>query len=115
MFTHVFKGLKAAVKLVAVVAVVAFQGCTTAPEAEKPLRVAVFVGAGARNVGAFRWLQITTFAKDMESIPVDGASIRNGALDGVDVLVMPGGWSGGDLLRQGRQQRHYRADAPPCA
>ena len=107
MFTHVFKGLKAAIYLVAVVAVVAFQGCTTAPEAEKPLRVAVFVGAGARNVGAFRWLQITTFAKDMESIPVDGASIRNGALDGVDVLVMPGGWSGGEaetLQAAGREK-----------
>ena len=107
MFTHAFKGLKAAVRMVAVVAVVAFQGCTTAPEAEKPLRVAVFVGAGARNVGAFRWLQITTFAKDMESIPVDGASIRNGALDGVDVLVMPGGWSGGEaetLQAAGREK-----------
>ena len=111
MFTHAFKRLKAAIYLVAAavvaVAVAAVQGCTTAPEAEKPLRVAVFVGAGARNSGAFRWLQITTCAKDMESIPVDGASIRNGALDDVDVLVMPGGWSGGEaetLQADGREK-----------
>jgi len=77
------------------------------PEAEKPLRVAVFVGSGARNVGVFRWLQITTCAKDMEPVFVDGAAVRNGALDGADVFVMPGGWSGGEadaLEESGREK-----------
>ena len=93
--------------LVAFAAVFAVLGNSLAAEAAKPLRVAVFVGSGARNVGAFRWLQITTCAKDMESIPVDGASVRNGALDGADVLVMPGGWSGGEaetLEADGREK-----------
>ena len=93
--------------LVAFAAVVAVLGNSLAIEEAKPLRVAVFVGSGARNVGAFRWLQITTYAKDMESIPVDGAAIRNGALDGADVLVMPGGWSGGEaktLEADGREK-----------
>ena len=77
--------------LVALAALVAVLGNSLATEEAKPLRVAVFVGSGARNVGAFRWLQITTYAKDMESILVDGEAVRNGALDGADVLVMPGG------------------------
>ena len=93
--------------LFAFAAVVALWGSSLAAEAEKPLRVAVFVGSGARNVGAFRWLQITTCAKDMASIPVDGAAVRNGALDGADVLVMPGGWSGDEaktLEADGREK-----------
>ena len=93
--------------LFAFAAVVALWGSSLAAEAEKPLRVAVFVGSGARNVGAFRWLQITTCAKDMASIPVDGAAVRNGALDVADVLVMPGGWSGGEaktLEADGREK-----------
>ena len=52
-----------------------------------PLRIAVFVGGGARNIGAFRWLEIATLAENAETTPVDGASIRAGALDAADVLV----------------------------
>ena len=68
-------------------------GCK-APDAgrsPKPVRAAVFVDGGARNIGAFRWLEITGMSPDMVSVPVDGAAIRAGALDNVDVLVMPGG------------------------
>ena len=93
--------------LVAFAAVVAVWGSSLANEEVKPLRVAVFVGSGARNVGAFRWLQITTCAKDMEPVFVDGASVRNGALDDADVLVIPGGWSGGEaetLEADGREK-----------
>ena len=95
MFKHIFKGLKAAVAacLVAVVAAVALQGCTTAPEAEKQLRVAVFVGPGARSVGMFRWIQLVDQAPELKAIFVDGSSIRNGALRNADAVVMPGGKS----------------------
>ncbi|MBO7207737.1 MAG: hypothetical protein J6W10_09030, partial [Kiritimatiellae bacterium] len=58
-----------------------------------PLRIAVFVGAGARNIGAFRWLEITARAENVIAIPVDGKSVREGGLDSMDVLVMPGGSS----------------------
>ena len=78
----------------------AFAGCV-GPQAEKPaetaaeksLRVAVFVDKGARNIGAFRWLEITARMKDAVATPVDGAAVRAGALDATDVLVMPGGSS----------------------
>ena len=85
-------------KLISVVAALtaAFTGCMgpnagTASDAEKPLRVAVFVGGGARNIGAFRWLELTARAKNVVATPVDGEAVRAGALDAADVLVMPGG------------------------
>ncbi len=67
-----------------------------APVAEKglaPLRVAVYVDKGARNIGAFRWLELTARAKNVVATPIDGEAVRRGALDAADVLVMPGGSS----------------------
>ena len=61
--------------------------------AEKPLRVAVYVDKGARNIGVFRWLELTSRAKNVVATPIDGAAVRDGALDKADVLVMPGGSS----------------------
>ena len=66
---------------------------TAEPVAEKPLRVAVFVDRGARSVGAYQWLALTTLAQNVQTTPVDGAAIRAGVLDETDVLVMPGGRS----------------------
>ncbi len=60
---------------------------------DKPLRIAVFLGNGARGIGAFRWLQIATSTQNATAFPVDGETIRAGALDNADVLIMPGGWS----------------------
>ena len=86
--------------MIAAAVLAAFTGCVGAagrgrpalPEA-KPLRVAVFVDKGARNIGAFRWLEITARMNDAVATPVDGEAVRAGALDAADVLVMPGGSS----------------------
>ena len=59
--------------LIAVAVVAASAGCmgpgagngVAASDAGKPLRVAVFVGGGARNIGAFRWLELTARAKNV--------------------------------------------------
>ena len=59
----------------------------------KPLRVAVYVGAGARNIGSYRWLEIASRTSGVDATPVDGAAVCAGALDAADVLVMPGGSS----------------------
>ena len=83
-------------------------GATATNEAakvEKPLRVAVFVDDGARNIGAFRWIEITTMAENVIATPVDGAAVRAGALDAADVLVMPGGRSGIEALSLGQEGR----------
>ena len=61
--------------------------------ADSPLRVAVYVDKGARNIGAFRWLELTTRAKGVVATPIDGEAVRGGALDAADLLVMPGGSS----------------------
>ena len=58
-----------------------------------PLRIAVYVDNGARNTGVFRWLELTTRAKNVVTTPVDAEAIRKGALDAADVLIMPGGSS----------------------
>ena len=82
--------------VVLIAAVSAFVGCLgpkAGADTQKPLKVAVFVDAGARNTGVFRWLEITARAKNVIAVPVDGEAVRNGVLDSVDVLVMPGGSS----------------------
>ena len=58
-----------------------------------PVRVAVYVGPGARGVGQFRWMQIMDQSPDVVATYVDGESIRGGALRFADVVVMPGGKS----------------------
>ena len=101
--------------LIAVAALVALGGCVgpeagrgVAPQADlAPLRVAVFTGEGARNIGAFRWIEIATMAENVVATPVDGAAVREGALDAADVLVMPGGSArieAQDLGAEGREK-----------
>ena len=89
-------------KLIAAAVFAAVAGCmgpgagdrAAPPGAEQaPLRVAVFVDNGARNSGAYRWLELTARAKNVVATPVDGEAVRSGALDAADVFVVPGGSS----------------------
>ena len=74
---------------------VALGGCAILGRDEAPpqTRVAVYLDRGARNCGAFNHLRIATFAENVDGFPIDAEMIRAGALDGVDVLVVPGGYS----------------------
>ena len=74
-----------------------------------PLKVAVFVGSGARNVGAFRWLELATMAEGVEAAPVDGASVRAGALEGMDMVVMPGGRASMEAAAPARATSPWRS------
>lgn len=58
-----------------------------------PIRVAVYVGPGARGVGMFRWMQLMDQCEDVVATFVDGKAIRKGALRRADLVVMPGGKS----------------------
>ena len=78
---------------VVVFAVFGVVGAVRSAEPVKPLRVAVYVDNGARGEGAFRWIQIATIAENVESKFIDGEAVRSGALDNVDLLIMPGGSS----------------------
>ncbi|MBO7684584.1 MAG: M20/M25/M40 family metallo-hydrolase, partial [Kiritimatiellae bacterium] len=62
-------------------------------ELSRPVRLAVYAGAGARGAGAFRWIELTACAENVEATLVDAAAILGGALDGKDALVVPGGRS----------------------
>ena len=57
------------------------------------MRLAVYVGDGARGIGTYRWLELTACAAGVETFPVDADAVRGGALDGMDALVVPGGSS----------------------
>ena len=103
--------------MIATAVLAAFTGCVgpdagnvAETAAEKPLRVAVFVDKGARNCGAFRWLEITTRMKDAVATPVDGEAVRAGALDAADVLVMPGGSSVTEAKTLGAEGREKVKD-----
>jgi len=87
------------------------EGGDTGDRASSPrIRTAIYVDEGARNNGAYRWLELTACSPQLDAYPVDAAMIRDGALDRADVLVMPGGSSvtesetlgsaGGECIRQ---------------
>lgn len=61
--------------------------------AAAPLKTGVFVDRGARGYGQAMWIRIATCMKDAEVAFVDGEDVRNGALESLDVLIMPGGRS----------------------
>ena len=76
-------------------------GCATAGgESAQPLtlnsqpstlKVGVFAGDGASGIGAIEWYRIVKESPEMELRLLDGAAVRAGALDGLDLIVMPGG------------------------
>ena len=56
-----------------------------------PLKVGVYADAGASGIGAIEWFRIVHESPEMELKLLDGQAVRAGGLDGLDVLVMPGG------------------------
>ena len=91
--------------LMAVLAMgLALTGCTTrmtpvvdaethATPQEKPLKVGVYVDRGPGGIGAVEWVRLVDESPDMQLTLLDGPAVRKGALDGLDLLVMPGGSS----------------------
>ncbi len=82
------------------VLLVAVCGCATAsrqiepasaPSAQPPLKVAVYADDGPSGIGAVEWFRLVEESPELELHLVDGAAVRKGALDGMDLLVMPGG------------------------
>lgn len=56
-----------------------------------PLKVGVFAGIGPRSNGAVEWFRLVEASPDMELTLLSAEMIRSGALDGLDVLIVPGG------------------------
>ena len=87
-----------------VIAVAAVQatvcGCMSVSEpngisakVKNPVKVGIYVGAGARSNGVCHWETLTTLSPDLEPTFLDEKTIAAGGLDGLDVLAMPGGSS----------------------
>ena len=56
-----------------------------------PAKVGVFVGQGPRANGMTEYLRLVNDSPDLDLTLLDADDIRAGGLDGVDLLVMPGG------------------------
>ena len=67
--------------------------CASAPQGAAPLKVGVFADQGPGGIGAVEWFRLVDESPEMELHLLDGAAVRAGALDGLDLLVMPGGSS----------------------
>ena len=72
----------------AFVAAVLFFGASAAP-----VKTAVFTGSGPRGRGLVSWLQLVESSPELDLVLVDADMIRKGALDSVDLLIIPGGAS----------------------
>ena len=67
--------------------------CVSAPQGAAPLKVGVYADQGPGGIGAVEWFRLVDESPEMELHLLDGAAVRAGALDGLDLLVMPGGSS----------------------
>ena len=67
------------------------EAVTSATPAQPPLKVAVYADNGPSGIGAVEWFRLVHESPEMKLHLVDGAAVRAGALEGLDVLVMPGG------------------------
>ena len=76
-------------------------GCATSPTgpcapcavSDPPLKVGVYADDGPGGIGAVEWFRLVQESPEMELHLLDGAAVRAGALDGLDLFVMPGGGS----------------------
>ena len=56
-----------------------------------PLKVGVYADRGPGGIGAVEWFRLVEESPEMRLTLLDGADVRAGRLEGLDVLVMPGG------------------------
>ena len=59
----------------------------------KPVKTGVYVSKGLSGGGAMEWMRLVKASPELELTLVDSQSICAGALDNLDLLVMPGGSS----------------------
>ena len=56
-----------------------------------PVKAGLYCGLGSRGANFVYWGKILKDSPDVELTYLDGEDLRNGKLDGLDILVMPGG------------------------
>ena len=67
-----------------------------APQAESAsrLKIAYYAGAGSQGAGVVLLARLLAYSPQVDFTVIDGGDIRDGVLDGKDLLVVPGGDSG---------------------
>ncbi|MBQ7694914.1 MAG: hypothetical protein IJT50_07290 [Lentisphaeria bacterium] len=75
----------------------------TAERQEKRLKVALYLDSGSAGNGVWHWIRLISHSPQLELHGVTGKDVRAGKLEGMDVLVMPGG-------RSPRQYRSLREE-----
>ena len=60
----------------------------------RPLRAGVFVGVGSMGLSSTELIRYVARSPELDISFVDGEDMRNGALNSLDLFVMPGGMSG---------------------
>ena len=58
-----------------------------------PIEVGVYAGTGPRSNGCVEWFRLVNASPEMNLTLLDGDAVRSGALDKIELLVMPGGSS----------------------
>lgn len=95
--------MKLPIKLIAVAiaSITILSGCTTPPSSktkcDNPLKVSIYVGEGAKGIGCVEWCRLVNECPQMRMKLVEGKDVAAGALEGEDVVVMPGGDSKGEF------------------
>ena len=65
----------------------------TAEQSAKQLKVALYLDSGSAGNGVFHWIRLIAHSPQLELHGVTGEDVRAGKLEGMDVLVMPGGYN----------------------
>ena len=65
--------------------------------ANQPIRVGLFLDEGCQGNGVLRWAQLIEYSPELELVPLTGKDIREGRLQGLRLLVCPGGGSARQL------------------
>lgn len=60
--------------------------------AKKKLRIGLYVDRGSSGGGVLRWANLIEFSPQSELVTITGQDIRDGKLQSVDLLLMPGGY-----------------------
>ena len=60
-------------------------------KASRPVRTGVFAGIGSMGLSSTELIRYVARSPELDLTLVDGADLRNGALNGLDLLVVPGG------------------------
>lgn len=79
--------------------------CAAPLAAAEPARVKVgfFVDNGSRGSGVLYWARLLHYSPQLEVTLLDGKDIRDGKLDGLDLLMVPGGASGTQCRMMGEE------------